>query len=545
MGEVPSPSFPGLPHKHLLPAVIDPAEHAAYACTRWGATDLREASGAVLVYQRSLRAYALRKYAAQAREHWISGDLHLLAGEGGSIALCSGFGRGAPAAGLIIEQLGAFGIRAVISVGTAAALRSDQVPGTIVVCIRAVRDEGLSYHYQPPGHFAYPSPGLTARLAATISQNSRPAHQGATWTTDALYRETEEEAIHYGKAGVMTCDMEAAGVFAVAQHRQMEAAAAFAVADSLLNREPRTDGREIGSGLEAILDAAVRTLLETPPAKAGLPAPCTARPGPMARKGPAVAGNRPSNPGVFVAVEGADGSGKSAVVSELVELLRRDGRHVKRVLRSSPAGPAAYAGLVRGVDGLFRAGWEIPVSWELLSLAAAAQYLAIMQSEIGPSVAAGTIVIAESWWNKTWIRLAIEADICRGNGQAERRRFRNWQRGLVPVPLLEGDQQFTVVLEATTADRVRWYERGGRRELVYDEHGTLSRDPAVFGAFTEGIAAELRELAEERRWPILRNSGTLSPAEVARKMQALIYDRLHPGLGNEPGHPAPVPGWLP
>jgi hypothetical protein len=185
--------------------------------------------------------------------------------------------------------------------------------------------------------------------------------------------------------------------------------------------------------------------------------------GPMARKEPAVASNRPSDPGVFVAVEGADGSGKSAVVSELVELLRRDGRHVKRVLRSSPAGPGAYAGLVRGVDGLFRAGREIPVSWELLSLAAAAQYLAIMQSEIGPSVAVGTIVIAESWWNKTWIRLAIEADICRGNGQAERRRFRNWQRGLVPVPLLEGDQQFTVVLEATTADRVRWYERGGRR----------------------------------------------------------------------------------
>jgi uridine phosphorylase len=266
MGQGSSPGFPGLPGKYLLASVTDPAEHAEYARARWGADGLHDACGAVLVYQRSLREYALAKYAPQERDQWISGDLHLLATGGRCIALCSGFGRGAPAAGLVTEQLGAFGIRDIISVGTAAALHGSLGPGTIVVCTRAVRDEGLSHHYLPPGRYAQPSSGLTAGLAARLSRGSRPARQGATWTTDAPYRETREEITCYGKAGVLTCDMEAAGLFAVAACRGMRAAAVFSVADSLLARTPRTRDPDTTAGLQAILDAAVQTLLDTPPA---------------------------------------------------------------------------------------------------------------------------------------------------------------------------------------------------------------------------------------------------------------------------------------
>lgn len=261
----PSLRFPGQPGKHLLASFTDPAEHAGYVRARCGPAGLSGAGGAILLYQRSLRAYALTKYTPQARDHWISGDLHLITRAGRCIALCSGFGRGAPATGLVTEQLGALGIRNVISVGTAAALRCSLVPGTIVVCAGAVRDEGLSHHYLPPGRYVRPSPGLSAALAAGICRCSRPARHGPTWTTDAPYRETREEIISYRRAGVLTCDMEAAGIFAVARHRGMNAAAAFSVADSLLIRAPRSRNPDTAAGLETILDAAVQALLDTGP----------------------------------------------------------------------------------------------------------------------------------------------------------------------------------------------------------------------------------------------------------------------------------------
>jgi uridine phosphorylase len=271
MGQGSSRGFPGLPRKHLLASVTDPAEHAEYARARSGADGLHDAGGAVLLYQRRLREYALEKYALQERDHWISGDLHLLAAGGRCIALCSGFGRGAPAAGLVTEQLGAFGIREIISVGTAAALHDCLGPGMIVVCTRAVRDEGLSHHYLPPGRYAEPSSSLTAVLAGRLSLGCRPTRQGATWTTDAPYRETREEITCYGKAGVLTCDMEAAGIFAVARYRGMRAAAIFSIADSLLTRRPCTRDPETTAALQAILDAAVQTLLDTPPGATSTP----------------------------------------------------------------------------------------------------------------------------------------------------------------------------------------------------------------------------------------------------------------------------------
>jgi hypothetical protein len=252
-------------------------------------------------------------------------------------------------------------------------------------------------------------------------------------------------------------------------------------------------------------------------------------------------GNQSAGEGIFVAVEGADGSGKTEAVSELMRLLRQDGTPARRIMRSNPSGPPAYTGLVRGIDTLFRAGPGTPASWELLSLAAAAQYLAIMHCEIGPAVAGGVIVIADSWWNKTWTRLAIEAGIHHRHTPEQGQRFRAWQQALLPVPAPGADRQFTVVIDAAPQDRARWYERAGCPDPVFDDQGAPSRDPDVFASFTSRIASELRELAARHQWPVVRNSAAMSPADVASQIRALIYDRLQPGTDRTSGAPA-TPG---
>ncbi|AEM88976.1 nucleoside phosphorylase [Streptomyces violaceusniger] len=253
MTEAPFPLYPG---KHDLPSVPDPAEHAAYVRARYPAATLGHCAGAVLVYQPRLMNHIRSRYRPLQRQGWIRGDLRILNRTGRKIAVCGDFGLGAPAAALVLEQLIALGVRRIVTVGTAASLQPHLNPGDLVVCDSALRDEGVSRHYLPPSPSITPPGELTARLTKALrDQDHVMVHQGPGWTTDAPYRETRAEIEQYAATGVMTADMEAAAVFAVTAHRRVEAAALFAVADSLTRRTPRRD--------QASVRAAARTGLET------------------------------------------------------------------------------------------------------------------------------------------------------------------------------------------------------------------------------------------------------------------------------------------
>jgi len=249
-----------IPAKHTLRAVIGPAEHAAYVRTLHPAATLATTAGTVLVHQRSALNRILGQLPFQELDRWASATLHLIRHRDLPITLCSAFGPGSPATALVVEQLNALGTPAVISIGTAAALRPDLAPGDLVVCDRALRGEGTSPHYLPPGDFAHPDIRLTAALACAATDHGHPVRRGATWTTDALYRESGAEARLYARRGIWTADMEAAALFAVGRHRRLPVAAAFAVADSLVNRTPRTDHPSTADALEQLLSAALDTL---------------------------------------------------------------------------------------------------------------------------------------------------------------------------------------------------------------------------------------------------------------------------------------------
>ncbi|MYS33600.1 uridine phosphorylase [Streptomyces sp. KhCrAH-43] len=255
----PPPGIPLPANKHRLLAVTDPGEHAAYIRARHPGADLTRSPGVILLYQSSLAEHAARRTGTRPLGRWVSADLHRTA-EG--IVLCSGFGRGAPAAGLIIEQLIALGARAVITIGTAATLTDTLHPGDLVICQDALRGEGLSHHYLPPGRYAAPDRDLTDRLEAMATAVGADPRRGRAWTTDALYRESADEVRQYAGEGAVVADMEAAGVLAVARYRRVPAAAVFAVADSLVSRAPRTNAPQTGEGLRLLLGSATRALAD-------------------------------------------------------------------------------------------------------------------------------------------------------------------------------------------------------------------------------------------------------------------------------------------
>jgi len=180
------------------------------------------------------------------------------------VGLLGRFGIGAPAATAALEELAALGTSAVVSVGTAGSLQRDLKPGDLVLCEAAVRDEGVSHHYLPPGRLAVAPAQMTATLAAAMRQAGHWFRTGTSWTIDTPYRETLDEVRHYQAEGVLCVEMEAAALFAVAEVRGLQLASAFVISDSLaeLTWSSHFGSPEVASGLIELYQAAVAALLD-------------------------------------------------------------------------------------------------------------------------------------------------------------------------------------------------------------------------------------------------------------------------------------------
>jgi uridine phosphorylase len=125
---------------------------------------------------------------------------------------------GAPFAVLVAEQLFASGCRLLISVTSAGQIIDSGPTPYFVLIDKALRDEGTSYHYLPPAIFAEaPDSALMARVEKRLTAlPGIPVHRGATWTTDAPYRETEAAIASARNAGALAVEMESAALYALA-----------------------------------------------------------------------------------------------------------------------------------------------------------------------------------------------------------------------------------------------------------------------------------------------------------------------------------------
>ncbi len=131
-------------------------------------------------------------------------------------------GVGAPLAAGFLEEIISVGARKVIACGGCGVLQKEIVTGHPVILNAAVRDEGTSYHYLPPGREVSASPRPTAALEETLKSHGLAYLLGKSWTTDALYRETVAKRRQRMREGCVVVEMEAAAFFAVAQFRGIE-----------------------------------------------------------------------------------------------------------------------------------------------------------------------------------------------------------------------------------------------------------------------------------------------------------------------------------
>ncbi len=251
------------PDKYGQPSIFAPSDFLGYMKRSNLLRDGETAPEAVILcYQKSLFDYVVKTHPVRFHDGYFKNHMAFLEETGGRIAIAGHFGIGAPAAAVMLEELIAFGSRRFVSAGTAGGLIPGLYPGSLVVCTGALRDDGVSYHYVPGGAPALPDETLCLALQRALSGQGIPFTRGLTWTTDAIYRETQLELEERVAKGAVVVEMEASALFTVARYREAKLAACFTISDSLAEPEwkPEFLSLETSAGLETLYHAALEAL---------------------------------------------------------------------------------------------------------------------------------------------------------------------------------------------------------------------------------------------------------------------------------------------
>ncbi len=144
---------------------------------------------------------------------------------------------GASIAVVDLEESIALGCRKFIACGSAGVLDGQLTHGHLIVPTSAVRDEGTSFHYAPPGRETHPSKEAVAAIQTTLDKHGVPYELGKTWTTDAFFRETPAKVARRKAEDCLTVDMEASAFFAVAKFRGVQFGQILYAADDVSGEE--------------------------------------------------------------------------------------------------------------------------------------------------------------------------------------------------------------------------------------------------------------------------------------------------------------------
>ncbi len=228
--------YPKMKGKHLEKPVFSTREFVKYRETVGLGPKKKVPEAIILCYSRRLLEKINEIHRLTEIPDMLGNYSRLYAVEGTkeNVGILGGFGVGAPATVMVMEETAAYGAKKFVVLGIAGGIGEKLKIGDVVVCTKSIRDEGTSHHYVKHSKYAFASKGLTQKLYQSLSAQFRnKIHLGPSWTIDAPYRETIGELKQYRSEGVLTVEMEASAVFAVGKKKNLETSALFVVSDIL------------------------------------------------------------------------------------------------------------------------------------------------------------------------------------------------------------------------------------------------------------------------------------------------------------------------
>ncbi len=254
-----APNVPITSHATEEPAVFLPENLLKRASSMMDKHRGRLPPCCLLDFDGELGPVARERFGAAPCRVWPCFHTTLLRieGDGMEMGLIGGT-VGAPFAVLVAEQLIALGCRHIIGYSSSGAISERLALPCLVVPDRAVRDEGTSYHYLPPAAWVHSRDEFPNILARHAVGCGLPVHRGATWTTDAPYRETRAQIERYRTDGILTVEMEAAALMALGKVRDVNTASLLHVTNTFA-----TSDKDFQKGPDDMNERILRCCLAT------------------------------------------------------------------------------------------------------------------------------------------------------------------------------------------------------------------------------------------------------------------------------------------
>ena len=132
-----------------------------------------------------------------------------------------------------IEELYAAGVEKIIIFGNCGVLDANIEDCSIIIPTLGYRDEGTSYHYVPESETIEINPDYKEEFIDILRKFDFDYTKGATWTTDAFYRETKDKIKYYKDSGVVCVEMEGTVIAAVCKKLNMKYFTFYYAGDNL------------------------------------------------------------------------------------------------------------------------------------------------------------------------------------------------------------------------------------------------------------------------------------------------------------------------
>lgn len=157
-------TFPNTKNKHLYDPFFSPLDYIKYMKSNNLLPDFRVPKGVLFIYSQKLRDKLIEGKEV-VKIDIFKGDFYIFKDNGVGIVHV---GIGAPAITTVAEELIALGTTKFFSIGTAGAIQKTLKLADIVVCNKAIRDEGVSHHYLESAKYVEPSLSLTVLLKGEL-----------------------------------------------------------------------------------------------------------------------------------------------------------------------------------------------------------------------------------------------------------------------------------------------------------------------------------------------------------------------------------------
>lgn len=215
----------------------------------------------LIVYQKTALNHLLNQYPHHKGKSFLSKVAFF---DALPVAVCGGFGVGAPALAIKLEEMIAWGVKRFVSLGTACVLTSDIKVHTLVVAQKVLGVDGVSKHYGDMKVGIEIEENFKQLLSSYALKEGVFPRPVTAISTDLFFGTTRRDVDDFQSRQAEVLDMESAAFYAICRKREVDALSLFVTSDSLATDEwtPGFDSEATATELKKAVDFAFRFCIE-------------------------------------------------------------------------------------------------------------------------------------------------------------------------------------------------------------------------------------------------------------------------------------------